>query len=187
MRRFSTLILLGALLVPGARVLADEGATPEAKLVLSEAEARAGFILNFARFVEWPANSFPVHLTDPIRIAVTDECPITDELRRLSLNFRVQGHPVEVVVLSDAASALSCQMVYLDHLNENEFRGDLAAWKGQSLLVVGDVPETARWGAGLAFKPEKNRLQFIVNRRAAREGGLTFSAQLLKLASQILD
>jgi hypothetical protein len=111
----------------------------------------------------------------------------SDELRRLSKGFRIQGHPVEVVVLNEEADAQACLVVYLEAVGQNQFRKYLETWKGQNLLLVGDRPETAKWGAAIAFKPMESRLQFIVNRRAARDCGLTFSSQLLKLASKILD
>jgi hypothetical protein len=187
MRRFLIPILFAALLLPCGRVPASPDVTPEAKRVLSEAEAKAAFILNFARFTEWPEGKLSARPSDPIRIAVLDKGPVTNEIRRMSENFHIQGHPVEVVVLKDLSDVVSFQVAYLDNLNQDEFRKYVETWKGQNLLVVGGRPETAKWGAAVAFKPMESRLQFIVNRRAAHDCGLTFSSQLLKLASKILD
>jgi hypothetical protein len=187
MRRTLTLILLAALWAPCARALASPDETPEAKHVLSEAEAKAAFVLNFARFTEWPSKKLPADLSEPIRIGVMGEGAVSGELQRLSKNFKIQGHPVEVTVLQETEDALTCQVVYLEGVSQARFQKCLEDWKGQNLLVVGGAPETAKWGAAVAFKPMQARLQFIVNRRAAKAQGISLSAQLLKLAARILD
>jgi hypothetical protein len=157
-----------------------------AKRVLSEAEAKAAFVLNFARFTQWPVGGLPEdHGT--ITIAVSTEGRLASELQRLSKGFLVQGHPVEVVVLEDPADNAICQVLFVEKSERLDFQRYLKAKAGKNILVVGDQPESVKWGAAIAFRPEKSRLQFVINRKAARAQGLSFSSQLLKLAANIME
>jgi len=179
--------LLGARLVWGGIVVASSPSrTPEAKRILTEAEAKAAFVLNFARFTEWPANKMPGD-AKPIFLGVTAEGPVADELQRISKGFLIQGHPVEIVVLEGPLDATQCQILFVGDSDREKFQHYMDARTGLPVLVVGDRPESIKWGALVAFQPASARLQFIINRKAARARKITFSSQLLKLAAKILD
>jgi hypothetical protein len=185
MKRTWRYILLAALL-SGASLPAEE-LTPGARHILGEAEAKAAFMLNFARFTDWPAGKIASNPEVPVRIGVLESSDVSEQLQRLSKGFTIKGHPVVVVRLFSPGDASSCQAVYVGPVRQVEFKKYTDEWQGHGLLVVGDKPEMAKWGAQVAFQTRETRLQFVLNRRSAKDQGLTFSAQLLKLAAKIID
>lgn len=187
MKRTLLLIFLGALLVWGGLVVASSPSrTPEARRTLTEAEAKAAFLLNFARFTEWPKGQLP-RTSQPIIIGVTSENPVADELQRLSKGFLIQGHTAVIVVLEGPFDDTKCQVLFIGDVGREKFTRYLEQRAGLPILVVGDQPESAKWGALVAFQPASAKLQFIINRKAARARNIVFSSQLLKLAARILD
>jgi hypothetical protein len=184
----ASLLLLGSFILSwgGASTVFSQGVTPEAAHVLSEAEGKAALVLNFARFTKWPEGELPQD-NKTIRIGVTGESPVADELERLSKGFLIQGHPVVIAILEGPLDATQCQVIFMVNVNRGQFSRYLEKRDGQAVLIVGDRPEMAGWGASVVFQRTKTRLQFVVNRKAARSHHLTFSSQLLKLAAKILD
>jgi len=182
------LLLLGSFILSwgGASSVFSQGVTPPAAHILTEAEAKAAFVLNFARFTEWPEGKLPQD-NKPIRIGVTGENPVADELERLSKGFLIQGHPVEIVILEGPLDTTQCQVIFMVDVDRGLFSRYLETRDDQTVLIVGDRPEMAGWGASVVFQPTKTRLHFVVNRKAAGARRLTFSSQLLKLAAKILD
>ncbi len=160
--------------------------TPAARQGLSLAEVKAAFILNFIRFSEWPKNTFE-EPDGPIIILVAGKGDIEDPLTRLSRTTRINGRPIKIVTFDAPENPPPCHVFYLGEMPRAAFLGHLRALGGRDILVVGDRPETTSWGAVLAFKPMKARMQFEVNRREARARHIRLSSQLLKLASKITD
>jgi hypothetical protein len=180
------LLFVSFISLGGTPAVSSPNITPEARRILTEAEAKAAFVLNFARFTEWPEGKLPQG-SRAIRIGVMGESPVLDELQRLSKDFTIQGHPVEVVTIGDPQDEVGCQVVFILDVEHKMFLRYLEKIEDQEILIVGDEPEMAGWGASVAFQPMKTRLQFVVNRKAASAHHLTFSSQLLKLEAKILD
>src|SRR5262245_49789303 len=61
----------------------------------SEAEVKAAFLLNLARFVEWPTNAFPSDAA-PLRVAVFGDDDFTPRLSALLSDKKAHGRPFEV-------------------------------------------------------------------------------------------
>ena len=61
----------------------------------SEYLIKAGFIYNFAKFVEWPPSSFS-DASAPLRICVLGRDPFGEELRNIIMQKRVGGRTLEV-------------------------------------------------------------------------------------------
>lgn len=178
------LILLTVCL--GARGNEISPKSVEAPRVLNEAEVKAAFLLNFTIFTRWPQGVFPSR-HQPLVIAVTDDSAIANELQRRAKGFTVHGHPVAVVILRGPQDATPCHVLFIESPDQAVFNRFLAARAGRGVLVVGNHPESAKWGAQLAFQFAPTRLQFVVNRKAARDGRFEFSSHLLKLAAEIMD
>ena len=62
-----------------------------------------------------------------------------------------------------------------------------AAFKGHSVLTVGEQEGFAVRGGIVNLTKEKNKVRFEINLDAAKRAGLKMSSQLLKLAKVIHD
>src|SRR5204862_8308834 len=84
-----------------------------------EYQVKAAFLYNFAKFVEWPAQSFPDAGT-PIVIGVLGESPIGDELNRLK-ERRINGRSIAIRQIQSAAGARGIHILFVSAGEDGRF------------------------------------------------------------------
>ena len=147
----------------------------------SEAALKAAFVYNFAKFVEWPANTAA---TDALTVCVAGTRPeLATSLAGLA-GKSAQGRALAVKNNVLAADLDSCQVLYLG--------SDASALAGQArgragLLTVSDVPGFAQSGGMIGLFSEGERIRFEINPRSAEAAGLKVSSQLIKLAKVVQE
>ena len=147
----------------------------------SEAALKAAFVYNFAKFVEWPANTAA---TDALTVCVAGTRPeLATSLAGLA-GKSAQGRALAVKNNVLAADLDSCQVLYLG--------SDARALAGQArgragLLTVSDVPGFAQSGGMIGLFSEGERIRFEINPRSAEAAGLKVSSQLIKLAKVVQE
>ena len=151
-------------------------------LAESEAGVKAAYLVNFAKFVEWPASAFS-SAKAPLVIGIVGRDSVGDELLRAG-GVTASGHPVEVRRIS-LAEARECHLVFIP---ESE-RGDaiIATLQGSPVLVVGEGDGFTRRGGALGFVKDGGSVKFEANPKAAARNGLTVSAKLLRVARAVID
>lgn len=151
----------------------------------SEAELKAAFLLNFARFTEWPPES---PAPDGTRVL----CVLGDEAVAESLDRIKRNHP-------PAASGLlvrrtkadgpirSCHLLYVSNMDARALTDLLTALQGAPVLTVGDRDVFTRLGGAVSFFEEDGRMRFAINVDAVDRARLHLSSKLLILAKIIKD
>ncbi len=149
----------------------------------SEAGVKAAYLLNFAKFVEWPASAFS-SAKAPLVIGIFGRDAVGEELLRASGGVSANGHPIEVRRIA-AAEARECHLVFIPEAE----RGDavVAAVQGSPVLVVGDGDGFARRGGALGFVKDGGSVKFEANPKAAARNGLNVSARLLRVARAVIE
>ena len=149
----------------------------------SEAGVKAAYLVNFAKFVDWPAAAFSSGKA-PLVIGIVGRDAVGDELLRAGNGVSANGHPIEVRRIS-AGDARDCHVVFIP---ESE-RGDavIAATQGSPVLVVGEGDGFTRRGGALGFVKDGGSVKFEANPKAAARNGLTVSAKLLRSARAVID
>jgi hypothetical protein len=127
----------------------------------SEYLIKAGFIYNFAKFVEWPSTAF-AEPDSPIVIGVLGTDPFGD-----IINHVVEGKKI-------GARVSSSEKLHFEEIVD--------AVKGLPILTVGETPGFAERGGMIRLMLEDNRVRFEVNVDAAHYGNLNISSRLLTLA-----
>lgn len=146
-----------------------------------ERKVQAGFLLNFARYVEWPAEAFPT-AGSPLRIGVLGDDPFGVFLDQTVQGETVNGHGV-VVQRSQAVDTLrECQIVFVSRSAAVQEGKDLAVLAGRPILTVGEVAGFAHRGGVVNFYLDNARVRFEISRLASERAGLKVSPQLLRLA-----
>jgi hypothetical protein len=159
------------LLIAGAAHAATEA---------GEYELKAAFLYNFAKFVEWPEESFAARSTVCIGVVGTDPYGtlLDDMLRAKTIHERA----IEIQRFEHVPAAGRCNVLF--------FGADRAAEVGRAgagvLTVTDDAPALAGAGGIIGFAMEGNKLRFVVDAGAAERAGLKLSAQLLKLAMRVV-
>ena len=140
-------------------------------------QLKAGYVLNFARFVEWP-ESAPATLT----LCVAGNRGVLDALRATERSNHIGARTITLREVGDADSVNGCNVLYLE--TSNVRRIDQVQPNSATLTVSNDKG-FARSGGAIEIFTQANRLRFIINTGNARRAGLRISSSLLQLAAVV--
>lgn len=158
------------------------GSDPDQATAASlESQVKAAFILNFARFVEWPASCFHDPYA-PLDVLVLGNRSVGDALERTVRGQTVQGRPLNVRESDSLSGIAQCQILLVGGGEAGRLAEILKITHGLCVLTVGESRGFAHDGGVINFTMEDNRVHFEVNPEAARAAGLTISSKLLSLA-----
>lgn len=152
-----------------------------------EYEVKAAMLVNFAKFVDWPAQAFADGRA-PLVIALVGRDPFGGLIEETVRDRSVGGHPIVVRKLDAPPPRESAaHIVFLARSEKRRSADLLAAVAGRPVLTVSDAEGFTQAGGMIALSIENERVAFQVNRAAAQRAGLSISSRLLKLASSISD
>jgi hypothetical protein len=154
---------------------------PEVRAADEAYAIKAGFLYNFAQFIEWPAEAF-AGKNGPLVLALYGENPFGADIFLLTRK-QVRGRPIQVRVLAPGAPVpADCHMLFVPASQRDQAEGLIAALRGRPVVLVGEERDFARRGGLLNFFIRGQRVGFEVNIQAARSNRLEVSSRLLKLA-----
>lgn len=143
----------------------------------------AAFVYNFAKFVDWPASTFPVD-DAPLLLCVPDTL-VTRTRMDLLEGRSANGHPIHLLGVETAKSATQCHILFFPATTDAERQPWLDALLGQPVLTVSMGAAATHQGGIVALFQEQNHLRFSINLAAAHAGGLKISARMLQLAKSV--
>lgn len=167
--------LLLAVVAPG-RLAAQQGPQPEYRV-------KAAYLLNFTRYVEWPAAAFPTPET-PVRVCVLGEDPFESTLDETFDGRLTRGRRFELRRMDAPAQARDCHVVFVSEAEWSRHPEVLAALRRAGVLTVGEGSRFAEAGGVLSFVRDGPTVRFAVNRGAARDAELQISSRMLALAAE---
>ncbi len=153
----------------------------------SEYLIKAGFIYNFAKFVEWPSTAFS-QPDSPITIGVLGTDPFGSVLDRLVEDKKIgpRGFVVKRYKWGkDLKDLKECKILFVSASEKAHIDEIVQAVKGLPILMVGETPGFAERGGIIRFTLEDNRVRFEINVEAAHQADLNISSRLLTLAKII--
>jgi hypothetical protein len=162
-------------------LLALLGSAPHLQAqALSEAQIKAGFLYNFARYIEWPVEAFAS------KEAVFSMCLIGRDTLGSPLDSfdgkTVHGHPVVVKRFGSASEDFrGCHILFVSE-SEQRRVASLVRSAQAAQLTVSDIDGFIDMGGGIGLLNADERIQFEVNLGALQRASLKASSQLLKLA-----
>jgi hypothetical protein len=167
---FLGLALLGAGAVPAESCDA----------VRAEAEIKAAFVFNFAKFVQWPESAFS-RPQSPILLCLIGNDG--SDAAFAAVDHKIaQGREVQVRRQVRLEDARSCHILYIAETERARLAPALQAVAGASVLTISDADRFAENGGVIGLYRLDDRMQFAVNLERARGASLQISSQLLKLA-----
>lgn len=146
----------------------------------SQEEARATFLLNFAKFVEWPPTAFPDPAT-PITIAVVDDYVVAKALERAVKGKNANGRDIVVKNLPTAEGCADSHIVYVSKTRHVE--PVVQAIAGKSILSVGEDEAFLKSGGAIRLFSQDNKVKCAINMKAAESVGLKLGDKLVKVSS----
>lgn len=175
----SSLLLLAA-----AAARAQSDAPAPGALAPTEYEVKAAFLYNFARFVEWPAETFR-DAGQPFVVAVLGRDPFGPVLDQTLSGKTVLGRRIEVKRGDRVEDVRGAHIVFVSASERARVPSILKSLKGQGVLTVGDMDGFAERGGTINFVLRGNKVRFEINPANAEESRLRMSSQLLKLATLV--
>lgn len=146
----------------------------------SEYQLKAAFLLNFARYAEWPAMP-----AGTLRICLLGRDPFGAALASLE-HRQVQGRDVRIILLGSVAQAVSCQLLFISDSEERRSATLLRSLEGSPVLTVSDMEGFVDEGGGIGFVLVNDRIRFDINYAVIQREGMKLSAQLLRLARRVV-
>ncbi len=174
-----SLFAVVVLLLCGSRVSA-QGSRP------TEYQVKAAFLFNFAKFVDWPPNSF-ASPQSPFLICILGNDPFGQAIDETLRGQSIGGRRVAVQRVRDASELRHCQMAFISSTEQRHLDSILQAVQGANVLLVGESPGFAAAGGAIQFEMQDDRVRFSINPDAAARAGLRVSSKLLSLATIVHD
>jgi hypothetical protein len=151
---------------------------------LSKYQVEAVFLLNFAKYVEWPAAAFP-DATAPITIGVMGTDPFGDSLPHTMEGKMVNGRPFVIKHLAADSAVDGCHILFVSHSEASRMSGILDKAGSLPILTVGEDESFARNGGIINFVLKNDKVRLEIDLAAARKAGVTISSKLLAVADAV--
>ena len=145
-----------------------------------EYRLKLAFLYNFAKFVEWPAASFPGPQA-PLNICIMGRDPFDSELERQVAARSLNGHPVTIRTLKSSDDPTGCHLVFLPVSSDSSLAAVLRRLDGSAISVGESAGFVARGGV-VNFVIEGTVLRFEVNLSASQRIRSRISSRFLALA-----
>ena len=142
-------------------------------------QVKAAFILNFAKFVEWPSES----LSDggALVVGVIGDDPFDGELDRIN-GHTANGRRLRIKRLRWGDNLRGCQILFISNSEGRRLGKIIESIRGAGVLTIGEMPQFNQSGGIIRFVMQRSKVRFEINAAAAGETGLRISSKLLALS-----
>jgi hypothetical protein len=149
---------------------------------VGEYEVKAAFLLNFTKFVDWPASAF-AEPGVPFAICVLGKDPFGRSLDEVVQGESVAGRRLVVRRISDPPGPQACQLLFVDASIKELSR--VLSGVPPGVLTVGDGERFVHDGGMIGFVIENRRVRFDIHQSAAERAALKLSSKLLSVARTV--
>lgn len=173
-----TLTLLSTLRSLAAVLLLSLAGSSSFGEVASEGQLKAAYLVNFLKYVEWPAS----------RSTATICLFGRDSLGPYLASYegrQIVGRELRIRKVTSPDQLADCQLLFVPDTEESRFAAVLRWSDKQAILTVSDAEIFTRDGGVIALVRSEGRLQFDINTDALGRAGLKASSQMLRLARQV--
>jgi hypothetical protein len=157
-----------------------------AQSTVSEYQVKAAFLLNFAKFIEWPADAFSGEKT-PLTLCIFRYDPFGGTLDEMIHGKTINNRELAARRVNEPEDLKGCQVVFVSDREDKVLSEIQKNLKDNSVLVVGESAEFAERGGSVQFFLEGDKLRFAVNIDAVQRARLQVSSKLLALARIVHD
>jgi hypothetical protein len=150
----------------------------------TEYQVKAAYLLNFGRFIEWPAKTGATP-EEPFQVCVLGQDPFGPILDAALAGETINHAPLAAKRIAKPQDASVCRILFISASEEHSLKSILPALDKTAVLTVSDIAQFTRQGGMIQFVLSGNRVRFDVNLVAVRAAGLNLSSELLKLALSV--
>ncbi len=142
---------------------------------------KAAYLLNFARFVEWPDGAFP-RPDDPIVICAAGADKVGEALAQMAVGKSASGRRVVARNVGPKGDHTSCHILFVGFNDGARIAEVLRNVRHASVLTVGEAAEFPSLGGMITLGRSGDTIQLQVRPEAAEAVGLRISSRLLVIA-----
>jgi hypothetical protein len=155
-----------------------QGQTPATEYAL-----KAAFLYHVPQFITWPATMLDD--SSALSICVARPNPFGGTLEELTAGDAVGGRALQVREVARTADLDGCHVLFVSTAAGARGQTLLARAARLPIVSVGESPDFLDEGGLINLRVDDRRLRFEVDIIGARERGLDFSSQLLRLADGV--
>lgn len=170
------ILLLG--LSGASAICADEDEALTATKL--EYQVKAGFLFNFAKFVEWPTNA--PGGSDKLRIGILDDGKVYPIMANELSGQRVGNRGIETIRCKLGDDLKRCGMLFITRPQAGRMAELRKAVAGAPVLTVGEFDRFAERGGCINFVHKGENIRFEVNLAAVERAGLKISSKIASMA-----
>jgi len=148
----------------------------------SEAQVKAAFLLNFPKYVEWPATAF-AETNSPMVVAIFSADDVADEFSAMSARRIIDGHAIRLTRVTTVEQCRGCHILFIGSGQSRKAPDLLPKLRGLNILTVGESDGFLEQGGMINLARRDRRIMLEVNMDSIQQTGLKISSKLLALAS----
>lgn len=152
-------------------------------LMAGDAATKLNFLLNFARFAEWP--SAVLAPGSAVRYCFAPGDPELSREASWLESQQIQGHVIKVTSITKPTEVAGCHVLFIPADMTAPLAPFLKVAEGSCTLTVSDLPEFVDKDGMVELVPVSGRYRFSVNLVVAKRAGLYLNTNLLKLARSV--
>lgn len=160
-------------------------ASLKGQAVVNEYQVKAAYLLNFARFVEWPSDV--IAASAPLTIVIVGDDPFGSSLDLALRGKSANGHPIQLRRLRWNDNLTSHHIVFISVSEESHLSDILRGLGRSSVLTVSDIDRFSLRGGVIEFRMVGNRVRFDINRTSAITARISISSRLLSVARAVRE
>ena len=146
-----------------------------------EADIKAGFLYNFARFIVWPQDAFNGP-SDPLRIELIGRDPFDGRLDQIVAGKIVNNRPIRVIYSLSGNEPPSGHIVVVSASETKRLTSLLDECRRKAIVTVSDIDGFVASGGMIGFVIDNQRIRFAINNTTAEQRGLHVDSRMLSLA-----
>jgi hypothetical protein len=170
-------VMLAGVLLPECGICGDAPA-------FTEYQVKALFLLNFTKYVDWPAETLALADT-PFAIGVLGANNFGDELKKIVEGKTVGGHKIIILQADTQNDWNKCQMLFISASEKKRLPEVLSQVRNLPILTVGETDQFTQQGGVINFTKKDGKVRLEVDLNAARQAKLQISSRLLSVADVV--
>jgi hypothetical protein len=141
---------------------------------------KAAFLYNFAKFVDWPPESFR-NDADAIKLYVLGNDPFGEALDTIR-DKTVKGRRLVVKRVQRVEEIEGAHLLFISPSEKGRVKQVLQSLRNTPVLTISEMERFGQMGGIINFITVEDKVQFEINPESAQQHKLKISSQLLKLA-----
>lgn len=147
---------------------------------LDEYAIKSALLYNFAKFVNWPLESFPANHAS-LEICLIGDAPFGSSLGAIS-GKTIHERQLTVQRINNIEAISTCHVLFVSESETDRLKPILESARKHHVLTVSDMERFDLSGGMIHLFTASDKIRFAINQDAANLAGLEISSQLLKLS-----